>query len=104
MTPSQLRKINVIIQKQMMDKDQTRLLMSLILTPRTNLTELCKAYYGPRDEKEKNTIQKRYLKKKLQNLMFKLDYWGFPFVIVVTKDEQVNLTVLTEDLMKLKEG
>jgi len=92
MNASQLRKLNVIIQKRMMTIDQNRLLITLLNRPEITLTELSDIYYGPRGEQEKSTLRISYIKKYLKTMMFKLEYWGLDYVITVTKDGLVKFT------------
>ncbi len=92
MTTSQLRKLNVLIQKKMMTVDQTRLLITLLSVPTTNLTTLSDIYYGARGESDKSSLRMSYVKKYLKDLMLKLEYWGLPHVITITKDGSVTLT------------
>lgn len=91
MTPSQLRKLNVIIQKKMMSTDQLRLLITLMDTPTTTLTDLHHVYYGPRAEGAKITLGLSHIRKYLKMLILKLNYWGLPHIIVVQKDGTVTL-------------
>jgi len=98
MQTNQVRKLNVIIQKRMMTMDQQRLLVTLLSTPVTTLTELSDAYYGARaKETDKITMRKNYLKKYLKALMLRLEYWGLPHVITITKEEAVRLTMKEGD-------
>ena len=91
MTPSQVRKINVLIQKNMMTPDQTRLLITLMITPTTTLTEVSNAFYGTRKEGEKISLRLMYIRRYLKELTLKLDYWSLPHIIVIHKDGNVTL-------------
>lgn len=95
MTISQLRKINVIIKKQMITIDQNRLLMTLLLHRDTTINELCDIYFGA-NTNAKSFFRKSHMRRYLKDLMLKLDYWGLPFIITVAKDETVNLTMKEE--------
>jgi hypothetical protein len=97
MTQSQLRKLNVIIQKKMMTSDQSRLLITLMLQRTTTLADMSDIYYGPVKDKDKPTTMRiGYIKKYLKELILKFDYWGLPFVIVLDKKGNVQLTVKEE--------
>lgn len=97
MTTSQLRKLNVIIQKALMSKDQTRLLFTLHINPNTTLENLANTYYGVK-QNEKVSLRMSYLKKYLKEIILKLEYWGLPHVITVSKDGSVKLTMKAEEL------
>lgn len=80
-----------------MTRDQSRLLITLMLQPTTTLNDMSDIYYGPVKDKDKpTTMRLGYIKKYLKELMLKLDYWSLPFVIVVDKEGNVKLTMKEE--------
>lgn len=91
MTQLQLRKLNVLIEKQIITWPQLRLLVLLISNPTTTLTDLCAAYYGKPTEGQKTSLRTLYIRKYLKILIVRLDYWGLPYIIVVHKDGTVTL-------------
>jgi hypothetical protein len=72
--------------------DQLRLLVSLLSTPTTTIPDLCSIYYGAKKEDGEITMQITHMRRHLKNLMLKLDYWGLPHIITISKDGSVKLT------------